>query len=345
MSLNQTLSPLLYPGESLSTTEYPVIYSSSAMGRVMDMVSRVAPSDISVLILGESGTGKELLARSIHARSDRNQEPFVAINCGALPENLLESELFGHEKGAFTGAYTKKIGLAEVASGGVLFLDEIGELSPSIQGKILRFLQEGEIYRLGGKTPIHVDVRIVSATNKDLDEAVANGSFREDLYYRINTFSLEAPPLRRRREDIPLLLDYFLSHRSGGEPTLGTQFEISTEALEALVKYDWPGNVRELQNLCERLKVLVQGNRVEKEDIPEFISHPDLPDLVIGELYDPALTLRDMERRCVVQALKYFSGNKTRAANALGITVKTLYNKLHEYGTAQKYNSYATNKT
>ncbi|MCJ8277559.1 MAG: sigma-54 factor interaction domain-containing protein, partial [Bdellovibrionales bacterium] len=188
-----------------------VIHKSDLMKQVMRMVDRVAPSNASVLVLGESGTGKELLAHAIHSKSQRRDKPFVAINCGALRENLLESELFGHEKGAFTGAYAKKIGLAETASGGTLFLDEIGELSPGMQAKLLRFIQEGEIYRVGGKEPIKVDIRLISATNRELDAEVMKGTFREDLYYRINTITVHSPPLRRRKEDISLLVEHFLA--------------------------------------------------------------------------------------------------------------------------------------
>ncbi|MBY0385349.1 sigma-54 dependent transcriptional regulator [bacterium] len=305
-----------------------IIYKSEVMHQVLKMVDRVAPSGAPVLILGESGTGKELIARAVHEKSQRADKPFVAINCGALRETLLESELFGHEKGAFTGAYNRKIGLAEAASGGTLFLDEIGELSPGIQAKLLRFIQEGEVYRVGGKEPIKVNIRLISATNRELDSEVLKGTFREDLYYRINTITIHSPPLRRRKEDIPMLVAYFLAR--GNSRILNRGQEMSVEAMQALVKYDWPGNIRELQNLCERLQILADGHTIQVSDLPDTILKPENK-LVIGQ-YDPTLTLHELERRYIVEALKHFDGNKTQAANALGITIKTLYNKLHEYG-------------
>jgi two-component system response regulator HydG len=310
-----------------------IIYKSEVMHQVLKMVDRVAPSGAPVLILGESGTGKELIARSVHEKSQRADKPFVAINCGALRETLLESELFGHEKGAFTGAYNRKIGLAEAASGGTLFLDEIGELSPGIQAKLLRFIQEGEVYRVGGKEPIKVNIRLISATNRELDAEVLKGSFREDLYYRINTITVHSPPLRRRKEDIPLLVTYFLAR--GNSRILNRGQEMSPEALQALMKYEWPGNIRELQNLCERLQILADGHTIQVSDLPETILKPENK-LVIGQ-YDPTLTLHELERRYIVEALKHFDGNKTQAANALGITIKTLYNKLHEYGEFENF--------
>ncbi len=310
-----------------------IIYKSEVMHQVLKMVDRVAPSGAPVLILGESGTGKELIARSVHEKSQRADKPFVAINCGALRETLLESELFGHEKGAFTGAYNRKIGLAEAASGGTLFLDEIGELSPGIQAKLLRFIQEGEVYRVGGKEPIKVNIRLISATNRELDAEVLKGTFREDLYYRINTITVHSPPLRRRKEDIPLLVTYFLAR--GNSRILNRGQEMSPEALQALMKYEWPGNIRELQNLCERLQILADGHTIQVSDLPETILKPENK-LVIGQ-YDPTLTLHELERRYIVEALKHFDGNKTQAANALGITIKTLYNKLHEYGEFENF--------
>src|SRR6201986_1983005 len=208
---NQTLIP-----QAKILENSPIVYKSEIMRQLMRMIERVAPSQATVLILGESGTGKELIANAIHERSNRKNKPFVAINCGALRETLLESELFGHEKGAFTGAYSRKIGLAEVANGGTLFLDEIGELSPGIQAKLLRFLQEGEIFRVGGKDPIKVDIRLISATNKELDKEVLRGNFREDLFYRINTIMIQSPPLRRRKEDIHSLIEHFLTSNQNG---------------------------------------------------------------------------------------------------------------------------------
>ncbi len=226
-----------------------IVYQSEVMSSLMKMIDRVAPSNANILVLGESGTGKELIARSIHDRSSRKNKAFVAINCGALRETLLESELFGHEKGSFTGAYNRKIGLAETASGGTLFLDEIGELDPAIQSKLLRFIQEGEVYRVGGKDPIKVDIRLICATNRELDQEVVKGNFREDLY-RINTIVVSAPPLRRRKEDIPVLINHFLNNSQHAYLNRGRS--VNEEAMKSLIRYDWPGNIRELQNVPEK---------------------------------------------------------------------------------------------
>lgn len=317
-----------------------IIYKSEVMRQLMRMVDRVAPSNATVLVLGESGTGKELIAHAIHERSNRRNKPFVAINCGALRETLLESELFGHEKGAFTGAYNRKIGLAEVANGGTLFLDEIGELSPGIQAKLLRFLQEGEIFRVGGKDPIRVDIRLISATNKELDKEVLKGNFREDLFYRINTIMVHSPPLRRRKEDIPSLVEHFLS--TGSSSYLNRGRQMSEEAMKIMMRYEWPGNIRELQNVCERLQILSEGHVIMPGDLPDHIRNPDHK-IVIDD-YDPTMTLHELEKRYILKALNYFEGNKTQAANALGITIKTLYNKLHEYGEFEKYAVHAKSK-
>lgn len=305
-----------------------IIYRSEGMTTLMKMIDRVAPSGANILVLGESGTGKELLAKAIHEKSLRKGKPFVAINCGALRETLLESELFGHEKGSFTGAYNRKIGLAETANGGTLFLDEVGELSPGIQAKLLRFIQEGEIYRVGGKDPIKVDIRLISATNRELDQEVQKGNFREDLFYRINTIVVSAPPLRRRKEDIPVLIEYFLSHSPHAYLNRGRI--VSEEAMTALMKYDWPGNIRELQNVCERLQILSEGHQIMLNDLPEHVRNPESTSNSME--YDPGLTLYELEKRYILKALMHFGGNKTQAANNLGITIKTLYNKLHEYG-------------
>ena len=308
-----------------------MIYQSEAMSHLMKVAEKISPSMANVLVLGESGTGKELLARYIHDNSNRKNKPFVAINCGALQDTLLESELFGHEKGSFTGAFQKKLGLAEVADGGTLFLDEIGEMAPSIQAKLLRFLQEGEIFRVGGKESVKVDVRIVCATNRDLEKEVSKGKFREDLYYRINTIVMQIPPLRRRKEDIPLLAYHFLANVGHGTRRL----QVSEEAMKVLLEYGWPGNIRELQNICERLLILCEGHSIMASDLPEQIRHPELAD--DHSDYDPALGLGELERRWILKALTYFDGNKTQAAQALGITIKTLYNKLHEYGEFKNF--------
>ncbi len=324
-SNNRTSQPF---GETEVNKNTSIIYKSDAMQHLLKMVERVARSNANILILGESGTGKELIAKAVHERSHRRNKPFVAINCGALRESLLESELFGHEKGAFTGAYARKIGLAEVATGGTLFLDEIGELTPGIQAKLLRFIQEGEIYRVGGKEPIQVDIRLVSATNRDLETEVVKNNFREDLFYRINTITAHVPPLRRRREDISLLINYFLAQ--GNNKHLNRGQQMSEDGMKIMTRYDWPGNVRELQNVCERLQILSEGHTIMPGDLPENIRHPDQK--VVIDDYDPTVTVHELEKRYILKALKYYDGNKTRAAHALGITIKTLYNKLHEYG-------------
>lgn len=325
---NQTLVP-----KTKTLENNTIIYKSEIMRQLMRMVEKVAPSGATVLVLGESGTGKELIAQQIHQKSNRRDKPFVAINCGALRETLLESELFGHERGAFTGAYARKLGLAEVANGGTLFLDEIGELSPGIQSKLLRFLQEGEVYRVGGKDPIKVDIRLISATNKELEKEVVKGTFREDLFYRINTIMLQTPPLRRRKEDIVLLTEFFLS--KGQNAILGRGRHMSDEAMQMTMKYDWPGNIRELQNTCERLQILSEGHTIMPNDLPDHIRNPDYKAIV--EDYDPTMTIHELEKRYILKALNHFDGNKTQAANALGITIKTLYNKLHEYGEFDKF--------
>jgi transcriptional regulator with PAS, ATPase and Fis domain len=310
-----------------------IIYKSEVMSQLMKMIERVAPSQANILVLGESGTGKELLARALHEKSARRNKPFVAINCGALRETLLESELFGHEKGSFTGAYTRKIGLAEAANGGTLFLDEIGELPMSIQAKLLRFIQEGEIFRVGGKEAIKVDIRIVCATNRELDQEVVRGTFREDLFYRINTIVVAAPPLRRRKEDIPVLVNHFLN--SGSHSFMNRGKTIHEEALAVLTKYEWPGNIRELQNVCERLQILSEGHMIMVNDLPESIRNPEVKDE--GMEFDPSVPLYELEKKYILKALAHYGGNKTQAAQGLGITIKTLYNKLHEYGEFEKY--------
>jgi two-component system response regulator HydG len=311
-----------------------MIGQSPAISSLLSMVDKIAPTRVSVLIQGESGTGKELVAQRIHRQSERAEKPFVTINCGALQESLLESELFGHEKGSFTGAVAQKIGLAETADGGTLFLDEIGEMSLNIQSKFLRFLQEGEMYRIGGKQPVRVDVRVLSATNRDLETEVKNGRFREDLFYRLNTITLRVPPLRKRPEDIPLLVRFFLDHsRYGSVRTLA----VESKAMEAMKHYAWPGNIRELQNTIEQLKILVEGHEIRLEDLPfnirmsQSANSSSTTSASAGQ-HAIAMTLDDLEKNHILQMLSYQHGNKTKTAKVLGITIKTLYNKLHRYG-------------
>ena len=323
--------------------ESKIIYKSVVMSQLINMMNKVSLSDAKVLILGESGTGKELIAREIHRRSHRSNKPFVPINCGSLQKALLESELFGYEKGAFTGAFSRKIGLVELADGGTLFLDEIGELNPESQVKLLRFLQENEVLRLGGQSPIKVDVRLISATNRELDQEMKDGFFREDLFYRINTISLQAPPLRHRREDIPLLVNHFLSQEmeKSSQNLKGEKIWICSEVMKAILNYHWPGNIRELQSVCKRIHIFSEKNRISLKDLPEDIFSSIFSSIDTSRIvkdYDPSISLQELEKVYILKALQYFLGNKTKAARALGVTIKTLYNKLHEYGELEAQN-------
>jgi two-component system response regulator HydG len=295
------------------------------------MVDKIAPTNATVLIQGESGTGKELVARRLHFKSERADKPYVTINCGALQETLLESELFGHEKGAFTGAVAQKLGLVETADGGTLFLDEIGEMSLGIQAKLLRFLQEGEIYRIGGKKPLRVDVRVISATNRDLEREVKESRFREDLFYRLNTITLRVPPLRKRKEDIRPLVDFFLKNSKYGGPVQIKR--VDQKVYELFQNYEWPGNIRELQNTIERLKILAENNEIRLEDIPFNIRMPKTrSDGAYGSDANVDMSLDELERNHILRILAFHQGNKTKTATTLGVTIKTLYNKLHRYG-------------
>ena len=301
----------------------PVMVGNSiAMNAVYKMVDKVAASDAVVLIQGESGTGKELIAQMIHQRSIRANKPFVVINCATLQEALLESELFGHVKGAFTGAVESRIGLFEVADGGTLFLDEIGELAINTQAKLLRVFQSGEIRRVGDNKAVNVDTRIIAATHRDLAGEVKNGRFREDLYFRLNVITLSLPPLRDRLEDIPVLINYFLDNfcRNRQKKIL------LPEAMTAMTQYHWPGNVRELKNTIERLVVMTEGNSISIEDLPENIR------LVSSTTAEGTeVILSGVEKKHILKVLHEKQGNKTLAAEALGISLKTLYNKLKVY--------------
>ncbi len=302
------------------TTQF--LTQNHLMGELLEMASKIAPTEVSALIQGESGTGKELVARFIHEQSKRSRSKMVSLNCGAIQDTLLLSELFGHERGAFTGATAQKQGLVELANGGTLFLDEIGEMGLDAQSKLLRFLQEGEFRRVGGQEPIHVDVRVISATNKDLEAQVKAGKFREDLYYRINTVTLRMLPLRKRKDDVPLLVQHFLREGDFAKT-------VSEEAMAKLCAYPWPGNVRELQNLVERFKVLVDGPQIEVSDLPPPLNR-ELNEVVNDEPLT-VFSLDEIEKKHILRVLGHFKGNKTKAANAMGITVKTLYNKLAVY--------------
>ncbi len=301
-----------------------IVGSSPALRRVIDVATQAAPSQATVLVLGESGTGKELLARYIHERSARARGPFVAVNCAAIPETILESELFGHEKGAFTGAAARKEGRFAKAAGGTLLLDEIGELSPTVQVKLLRVLQEGEYEPLGGNTT-KSDVRIVAATNRDLVSEVAAGRFREDLYYRLNVIAITAPPLRARREDIPLIVDHFLGLycAKNGRPRLHP----TRGALERLMDYAWPGNVRELENVIERAVVLSRNETLSESDLPDHIAAA-APGAGTPLTFEIGATLDEIELRVIRETLRHTKGDKSLAAQLLGISTRTIYRKL-----------------
>ena len=301
-----------------------ILTRSLAMQEALRIVERVAPTDSAVLILGESGTGKELVAHAIHDRSQRAARPFVPIHCGALPREVFESELFGHEKGAFTGAIGTKPGLVELADGGTLFLDEIGEMEPDSQVKLLRALETGTFFRVGGTRPRRVDVRLVAATNRDLAEAMRAGAFRQDLYFRINTISVTLPPLRERREDVPLLAGHFV----GANATYGAK-RLSPRALAALEAYDWPGNVRELLHAIERAMILSKDEEIEPEDLP-----PEVRGAPASLAAAPGGSLERVERQHIVATLRQVGGHRGKAAALLAIDPKTLYRKIIAYGIA-----------
>ncbi len=307
------------------------------MAECLKLADQVAPSDASILVTGESGTGKELIARYLHEKSRRSDQRFVALNCAAIPENLLESELFGHEKGAFTGAVARRIGKFEEASGGTLLLDEISEMDPRLQAKLLRAIQEGEVDRIGGAKPVKVDIRIIATTNRDLETEVANKNFREDLYFRLNVVNLRIPPLRERPKDIPVLATHFIkkyAEANGMDP-----LPLSREAEKQIISHAWPGNVRELENTMHRCILLASGKEIGTEALllndrgATGISTPangnggnggDVAGLV-------GRTVADVERELIIDTLQHCIGNRTHAANILGISIRTLRNKLKQY--------------
>ncbi len=297
-----------------------VFGTSDGWRDVLKRAARVAVTEATTCLEGESGTGKEVIARFIHSRSPRRRGPFVAINCAALPEPLLESELFGFERGAFTGAQQAKPGQIELASGGVLFLDEVTEMTPNAQAKFLRVLQEREFLRLGGTRPVKANVRVIAATNRDLRDAVAQRQFRADLYYRLNVFDIHLPPLRQRREDIPALVAGFLSEF---DYTAGSRVEITTEAMNALSRHDWPGNVRELRNVVERATIMCEDGRIRLEDLSLRSAVPVQVD---------ATDLDAIERRTIERAMRETNGNKVHASRKLGISRMQLYGRLRKYG-------------
>ncbi|MCP4548982.1 MAG: sigma-54-dependent Fis family transcriptional regulator [bacterium] len=311
-----------------------IIGSSEAMQRIFTIVRRIADTDSTILISGESGTGKELIARALHYTSSRADKPFVSINCGALPENLLESELFGHVKGSFTGAVRDKEGLFKVAQSGTIFLDEVGEVCQSLQVKLLRALQEKEFLPVGATETIKVDVRVLAATNRNLEEEVARGTFRADLYYRLNVIPLVVPPLRERRDDIPLLIKHFMekmSSKRGLENKV-----ISSQAISVLSEYDWPGNVRELENVLERTVILEEKDHVDVSSLPEIVlnrSRQNSQSLFEGT---PRATLEDLEKEYLLKVLDSVDWQKKKASIILGINASTLYRKIQRYDLDKK---------
>ena len=319
---------------------FGIIGRSQGMIRIFDIVEKVAATPSTVLIQGESGTGKELIAKALHGYSDRTDKPFIKVNCAAIPDTLIESELFGYEKGAFTGATTRKPGRFELAHGGTLFLDEIGEVSTEMQVKLLRAIQESEFERVGGVETVRVDVRLVAATNRDLAKEVAEGKFRDDLYYRLNVVPVQLPPLRQRREDIPLLTEHLLKRYAKrlGRATEG----VSESAMDVLLHYDWPGNIRELENVIERTLLFCDGPEIEAGDLPAELegrvsaalpSTDPIPPVGVTSLkHAVKLTTQRLERKLIEQALKETNGNVTHAAQKLEISRKSLQNKMKELG-------------
>jgi DNA-binding NtrC family response regulator len=316
-----------------------IVGNAPVMQRVFEVVDQVAPSKATVLITGESGTGKELVANAIHQRSPRAGKPFVKLHCAALAESLLESELFGHEKGSFTGAMARKEGRFEIASGGTLFLDEIGEISPTIQVKLLRFLQEHEFERVGGTQTIRVDVRVIAATNRNLLDAIAGGRFREDLYYRLNVVSLEMPSLRERKSDIPALASFFVDRYAKANDKVIEG--CSPAAMEMLVGYNWPGNVRELENAIERAVVLSTGSTIEAKHLPSSVK----PVAADGMPIVPGAKMEDLERYAILETLKATGGSTSRAADMLGISTRTIQYRLHQYNEAPRSELEAVRKS
>ncbi|MBA2880121.1 Nif-specific regulatory protein [Desulfosalsimonas propionicica] len=308
---------------------HEIVGKSHAIRQVVSDALQVADSMASTLILGESGTGKELLARLIHQASPRKDRPLVALNCAAMPETLLEAELFGYEKGAFTGATGTKIGKFELADEGTIFLDEIAEMSPAMQAKLLRVLQDGIFYRLGGNTPIAVDIRVIAATNRKIGKEVQSGNFREDLYYRLNVVELQMPPLRERKSDIPLLAAHFVEWFRKEKGYL--HLEISDAAMEKMIGYDWPGNVRELQNALERAVVMGRGRKIEPEDLPMFASRgPSAEGIDVGMTLEEAM--HAFKKKFIRMNLKKTGGNQTRAAKIMGIQRTYLSRLISRYG-------------
>src|SRR5918993_4480080 len=318
--------------DRLDAIDVEIISASPKMETVKKMILKVARSNSTVLVRGESGTGKELIARAVHNQSPRSTEMFQAVNCAAINENLLESELFGHEKGSFTGAHAEKKGLFEIADHGTLFLDEIGELDVSMQAKLLRALQEREIRRVGGARPIKIDVRVVAATNRDLRAMVADGRFRDDLYYRINVLSVDVPPLRERREDIPVLLNFFLKKHTRNTSRLIRG--LTPEARTVMLEYAWSGNVRQLESAIERAILLAEADYITVEDLPLEVRQETRPQAEGAGFKLPAegVNFEDVERNLILQAMERTDYNITKAAKLLGLTFRTLQYRLEKFG-------------
>jgi two-component system response regulator HydG len=307
-----------------------IVGQSPPMKRLFETISLVAPSDATVLISGESGTGKELIANAIHQNSERKDRPFIKVNCAALPEPLLESELFGHEKGAFTGAIQKKQGRFQLAHTGSIFLDEIAETAPSTQVKLLRVLQEQEFEPLGSTRSVKVDIRVIAATNRDMAHEIREGRFREDLFYRLNVVAVPLPPLRERREDILPLAEHFLGRYTEKNRRLIKRF--TPRSVDLLMRYPWPGNVRELENAVERAVILCRGDAISPDDLPDAVRSAADGEKETDTALKPGLSLKEMEKQMILRTLDETAGNRTRAADILGISRRTLQNKLKEYG-------------
>ncbi|MFB0526977.1 MAG: sigma-54-dependent transcriptional regulator [bacterium] len=311
-----------------------MVGESSAMKSILDLVQKVAPTDSAVLVQGETGTGKGLIANGIHRNSSRWDKSFIVVNCSAIPDTLLESELFGYEKGAFTDATRLKHGLLEAADGGTLFLDEVTEISPNLQSKLLRVVETGDFRRLGSNQEIQVDLRIICATNKDLYKEVASRRFREDLYYRLSVVTMNVPALRERPDDIPLLVNFFLNNLKVSGKKEKT---ISPEAMVMLREYNWPGNIRELRNVIESVIILTERNRIEVADLPPAIQkHRTLKQLFLMPPEEGYFTLEELEKMYIEKVLEYCRGHRSRTADILGVTRHTLYNKLKHFGIAEK---------
>ncbi|MBM7853999.1 two-component system NtrC family response regulator [Desulfohalotomaculum tongense] len=332
LKYSELVSEVSFLRSELSKKYGTIIGESPAIKEVILLIERVAATNATVMITGESGTGKEVTALAIHQASDRRDYPFVPVNCAALPEQLLESELFGHEKGAFTGAVALKRGRFELADKGTIFLDEIAEMSPAMQAKLLRVLQERSFERVGGTETLHVNVRIIAATNRDIRELIRKGEFREDLYYRLNVIHIHLPPLRERRDDIPLLANNFLrKYMMGTYPVK----DIDPEAMELLVNYDWPGNIRELQNVIERAVIICRGNKILPEHLPiELQQKADNNQFAVETIVnfpDSGISLEQVEKELILKALEKSKGNQTKAAQLLGITRSALIYRSQKY--------------